>query len=192
MQREYFVLKRARSQEHPLLAWAQSAAAFRKGGKVAEDVPVQLRIGEPEPSKPLMVDHHSLPAPVVSPRLKTVLESAKLEGVQFVPADVHVRDSVLRYWLVHMWRRIACMDPERSVYERSPSGAALMGLDRLVLDESVLGDIPLEERLAFRLDEAVVHLFHRSVVEQVLSMSPPPEGLRFIPVEEWNDSSAFR
>lgn|GEM_PF-2626799 len=68
----------------------------------------------------------------------------------------------------------------------------LLSLDKLFLDEAVLGEMPLEERLVFRLAESVVHVFHRTVVERVLALSPLPEGLRFVPVTEWGDSSAFR
>ncbi|MFP2928530.1 imm11 family protein [Pyxidicoccus sp. 3LG] len=192
MQSEYFVLLRARSQQHPLLSWGQSYRAFLKGRPVEVLEPVKLKLGEPVPPRPVMADHHSLPSPVVSSRLKDTLEVARLPGVQFVPADIQVGDEVLRYWLVHMWRRIACVDRERSVLTLYPTDGSIMDIDRLVLDENVLREIPLQERLAFRLQEDVVHLFHSTVVERVMSLTPPPEGLRFVPVPEWNDSAGFR
>ncbi len=192
MQDEYFVLMRGRSLEHPLLAWDESASPFRKGRPVQHSEPVRLKLGEPVPPKPRMVDHHSLPAPVVSSRLKECMEPLALQGVQWLPADVRVGDSVLRYWLLHMWQRLACVDRERSVIESSDSGLMVLGIDRLVLDEKLLREVPLQERLAFRLEEATVHLFHRSVVDRMMSLTPPPEGLRFIPVPDWNDSAGFR
>ncbi|QDE91185.1 hypothetical protein BHS06_20620 [Myxococcus xanthus] len=192
MQDDYFVLIRARSQQHPLLAWDQSASAFRKGKPVQVVEPVKLKLSEPVPPTPVMADYHSLPSPMVSGRVKDALERERLHGVQLVPADVQVGESVLRYWLVHMWRRLACLDRGNSVFEEDADGHFLLSLDKLVLDEAVLGEVPLEERLAFRLAESVVHLFHRTVVEKVLSLSPPPEGLRFIPLAEWGDSSGFR
>lgn len=192
MQADYFVLGRARSQHHPLLAWDQSSLAFRKGTPVPITEPIKLTLGEPVPPQPVMVDHHSLPQPVVSPRLKNVLEQMQLHGVQLVPADVRAGDIVLRYWLLHFWHRIGCMDRERSQFTLSPSGRVLLSLDRLVLDENVLGDVPLPKRLAFRLAGAGVHLVHRAVVDRVMGLTPPPEGLRFIPVPEWNDSAGFR
>ncbi|MCP3139843.1 imm11 family protein [Pyxidicoccus xibeiensis] len=191
MQREYFVLLRARSQQHPLLSWDQDYLAFLGGEPVKVLEPVKLKLGEPIPPKPVMVDHHSLPLPVVSSRLKEALEAARLPGVQFVPADIPVGDAVLRYWLVHMWRRITCVDRERSVLTLYPDGD-ILDIRRLVLDEQVLREIPLQERLAFRLEEDIVHLFHGSVVERVMSLTPPPEGLRFVPVPEWNDSAGFQ
>ncbi|NMO19175.1 hypothetical protein HPC49_25315 [Pyxidicoccus fallax] len=192
MQSDYFVLMRERSQEHPLLMWDESAYSFRKARPVQRSESVRLRLGEPVPPRPRMVDHHSLPAPVVSTRLKECIESLGLQGVQWVPADVRVGDAVLSYWLMHMWRRLACMDRTRSRFEESDSGLILLSLDKLVLDEDVLRAIPLQERLAFRLEETVTHLFHQSVVDRVLGLTPPAEGLRFIPVPDWNDSAGFR
>lgn len=192
MQAEYFVIGRARSQHHPLLAWDQSSLAFRKARPVAVTEAVRLTLGEPLPLQPVMVDHHSLPQPVVSPRVKNVLEPMQLHGVQFVPADVRAGDLVLRYWLLHFWHRIACMERQRSQFTLSPSGRVLLSLDRLVLDESVLGDVPLQERLVFRLAESGVHIFHRNVVDRVLGLTPQPEGLRFIRVDRWNDSAGFQ
>jgi hypothetical protein len=192
VQREYFVLLRERSQQHPLLAWDQSYRTFLKPRPVEVLEPVQLKLGEPVPPKPVMVDHHSLPAPVVSSRVKDALEAMRLQGVQLVPADVRVGDQVLRYWLVHMWRRLRCVDRERSGLTLDSSDGDVLEIERLVLDESVLRELSLEERLAFRLEESVVHLFHASVVARVMSLTPPPEGLRFIPVPDWNGSAGFR
>jgi hypothetical protein len=154
---------------------------------------VKLKLGEPVPPKPIMVDHHALPEPVVSSRIQEALEPLQLHGVQWVPADVQAQEGdVRRYWLMHMWREIRCMDRRASVFKAAPSGQFLLSLDKLVLDEAVLRELPLQERLAFLLEEDTVHLFHRVVVDRVLSLQPPPEGLRFIPVSAWSDSAGFR
>lgn len=192
MQSDYFVLMRALCAQHPLLSWDQSAMDFRRRTPVLVDEPIKLCLGDPVPANLVMADHHSLPEPVVSTRFKAVLEELDLHGVQLVPADVEVKGDVLRYWLVHMWKRLACMDMQRSVYKFSKSGHVIRRLDHLVLDEKLLRAIPLKERLVFALDEAVVFLFHRDAMERVLAMTPPPEGVRFVPVSEWNISSEFR
>lgn len=192
MQSEYFVLTRARSQEHPLLAWDQSGMAFRKRKPVDVHEPVKLKLAEPVPPHPVMADHHALPAPVVSTRLMEVFSRAELHGVQLVPADVQAGNYVLRYWLLHVWRAIDCLDRARSVFQETEAGRVLIGLERLELDASVLDAVPLAERLAFRLEGAALFLFHVTVVERAMSLTPPPVGLRFIPVTEWGDSSAFR
>jgi hypothetical protein len=30
------------------------------------------------------------------------------------------------------------------------------------------------------------------VVDRVMGLTPPPEGVRFVPVPDWNDSAGFR
>lgn len=192
MQRDYFVMERAGPNTYPLLGWDQSALVFRKGKPVSVSEPVRLRLAEPVPPTPVMVDHHSLPAPVVSRRLMEVLAQFELPGVQLFPADVRVGEAVLRYWLVHMWRRIPCVDRARSQLNVDEDDGDVLGIDKLALDETVLNGMPLDERRAFRLAECVAHVFHRSVVDRVMGLTPPPAGLRFIPVPNWNDSSGFR
>ena len=192
MQGEYYVIERAGPNTYPLLGWDQSAGMFRKGKPVTVTEPVRLRLAEPVTPAPVMVDHHSLPEPVVSTRVQEVLAPLRLHGVQLVPADVRVGDDALRYWLLHVHNRVACLDRTRSVFKLSRSGLLLLSLNALVLDEEVLAGIPLEQRLVFVLAESTsVHLFHRTVVEQVMSLAPPPAGMCFIPVPEWNDSAGF-
>ncbi|QSQ22911.1 hypothetical protein JY651_48785 [Pyxidicoccus parkwayensis] len=194
MQLGYFVLERAASNVHPLLGWDQSGSAFYKGKPVNVTEPVRLRLAEPVPPKPVMVDHHSLPKPVLSTRLKEAMESVPLHHAQWVPADVRVAEGdVRRYWLLHVYNELRCMNRQESVFKLSPSGLTLLSLDRLVLDEALLAGMPLDERRIFVLAESPsTCLFHESVVNQVMSLTPSPEGLRFIPVRDWNDSAAFR
>lgn len=192
MQRDYFVLERSGPSTYPLLRWDQSGSLFRKGKPVALSEPVRLALSEPVPPEPVMVDHHSLPQPVVSARVKDVLEPLDLHGLQLVPADVRVGGEVLRYWLLHLWRRIPCVDRTRSRLSLDEEDGDVLGIDKLVLDEDVLGELPLAERLAFRLAEQVVHIFHGSVVDRVMTLTPPPEGLRFVSVSQWNDSAGFQ
>jgi len=192
MQSDYFVLERAGPSSYPLLQWDQSASAFRKGTAVEVSEPIRLRLSKPVPRHPVMVDHHSLPEPVFSPRLRDVLAPLTLYGVQLLPADVKVKeDDVRRYWLLHVHNEIPCVDRERSVFRLSPSGLIMLGIDKLVLDERVLGEIPLERRRVFVLAESTsTYLCHQSVVDLLRALQP--EGLRFIRVDQWNDSAGFK
>jgi hypothetical protein len=138
-----------------------------------------------------MVDHHSLPEPVFSPRLRDVLEPLKLYGVQLIPADVKVKeDDVRRYWLLHVHNEIPCIDRERSSLSIDEDDGGVLGIDKLVLDERVLGEIPLERRRVFLLAEDTVYLCHQSVADLLRALQP--EGLRFIRVDQWNDSAGFK
>lgn len=189
MQTDYFIIGRAGPATYPLLAWDQSSSLFSKRKPVTVTEPVRLRLGAPVPPNPIMVDHHSLPRPVVSERLVKVLEPLDLDGVQLVPATVQVKGAALRYWLLHVFNEVACLDKQRAEFSLSPNGW-VGDIERLVLDEKVLRDIPLEKRLVFVLAESTsMHLFHASVMEKVMAIKP--EGLRFCRVDQWNDASAF-
>lgn len=191
MQSDYFVIERAGPSSYPLLQWDQSASAFRKSTAVEVTEPIRLRLSKPVPRNPVMVDHHCLPEPVFSPRIRDVLEPLNLYGVQLIPADVKVKDGdVRRYWMMHVYNEISCVDRARSVFKLSPSGLMMLSIDKLVFDERVLGEIPLERRLVFLMKEDTVYFCHKSVADLVLALQP--EGLRFIPADRWNDSAGFR
>jgi hypothetical protein len=192
MQSDYFVIERAGPSSYPLLQWDQSPSAFRKGTAVDVTEPIQLRLSKPVPRNPVMVDHHCLPEPVFSPRIRDVLEPLNLYGVQLVPADVKVKDGdVRRYWMLHVYNEIPCVDRENSVFKLSPSGLLMLSIDKLALDERVLGEIPPEQRRVFVLAESTSTYFcHKSVADLVLALQP--EGLRFIPADRWNDSAGFK
>lgn len=191
MQTDYFVIMRAGPSSYPLLEWDEYRLGFAKPAPVNVTAPVQLRLGAPVPRAPVMVDYHSLPTPVVSERIKNALASLDLFGLQLVPADVKVKpDDVRRYWLLHVFNKIACIDRQRSACTFYSDGDAL-SINKLVLDETVLHDIPPERRRVFRLAESTsVYLFHQSVVERVLALQP--EGLRFIRADQWSDGAGFR
>jgi hypothetical protein len=187
----YFVVGRAGSNRYPLLEWVENGSRYSRMEPVTDNQPIQLRLGSPVPKDPLMVDYHSLPRPVVSQRVRDVLAALPLASAQLVPADVRVRgDDVRRYYLVHVYQWIAAVHRERSVLDVSERGR-VVGIRRLVLDMEKIEQVPLEDRLVFRLAESVsVHLFHESVVSAVLALQP--EGLRFTPANSWSDSAGFK
>jgi hypothetical protein len=192
MHTDYFVVMRAGSNRHPLLDWDEDGGRFYRSEPVAVTEPIKLRLGAPVPPDPEMVDYHSLPKPVVSSRVRDVLEPLHIRGVQLIPADVQVKvDDIRRYWLVHAYQRIACVDRQQSLLDVDEDDGDVLGIQKLVLDEKALKQIPEAERLVFRLAESPsVHLFHRTVVDAVLALKP--EGLRFIPTANWSDAMGFQ
>ncbi|MFP2927219.1 imm11 family protein [Pyxidicoccus sp. 3LG] len=192
MQTEYFVVMRAGPSSYPLVEWDEFSGSFYKGVFAPVSRPIRLRLGAPVPRAPVMVDYHSLPDPVVSERLKDVLEPLDLHGVQLVPADVKVTpDDVRRYWMMHVYNEITCIDRQRSLLSIDEDDGDVLGIKKLVLDEEVLRGIPLEKRRVFALAESVsTILFHQSVMEPVMALKP--EGVRFLRADLWNDGAGFR
>ncbi len=189
---EYYVIERAGGSEYPLLAWNQKSGAFYKSKPVPVTEPIKLRLGAPVPSSPVMADYHSLPEPVIGYKIVDVLDPLSIDGIQLVPADVEMPDGEkLRYWLIHVFNEIACVDLNKSICTIDEDDGDIMDIEHLVLDEQILSDIPLEKRLIFVLEESVsTYLFHESIMKAIMGVEPV--GCRFFRVASWNDSAGFR
>ena len=187
---EYYIISRANNNNHPLFEWDQLSGMFYKGRPVEISEPVKLRLGSPVPKKPEMVDYHSLPESVVSEKIKDVLEAMNIDGIQLVPVKIQGKNEgeFYDYWLMHIYKKIPCMDWKKSDYKVSESGR--LSVRKLVIDEAVVKDIPLEKRLVFELKEgASLFLVHKSVRNSVMAVNP--DGVEFIDVDEWGIGSSF-
>lgn len=192
---DYYVVGSSGADSAPLLDEHDEYAAY--SGYLAQSHPIEdpelmvFEFGDPLPRKPRLVDYHSSPNGVVSKKIFDVLNEMKIDGLGLLPAiikDLKRGIDYDNYWALHVYHEIKCVDVERSDCEvRSFS---LSHVKKIVLDRSVLRQIPLKERLVFRLEEDTGYeLFHKSVVDAVLAVNP--EGIRFIPIEAYSTAAAF-
>ena len=187
---DYYILVRSNNDNYPLLEWDQNSGMFRKWKPVTISDPINLRLGEPVPANPEMVDYHSLPKPVVSEKIKNILDPMEIYGIQPLPAKVKVNNDELDYWFVHIFNKIACLDMAKSIYKTTKNSGRVIDITHLVLNEDVLEEIPLENRLVFVLSEyTAVYLYHETVKDAIMSVNPV--GLRFFRVDEWSTDIAF-
>lgn len=152
---------------------------------------VRFRFGRPVPRKPKMGDaHNNAQHLVISERVKDVMEGMNLKEVQYLPATIEGNDEVFdNYRALHIYNLIKCMDREKSVFDADEDGDIIQ-IDKLVIDGEALGQVPLEERLVFALEEKRLFMFfHKSVVEKILAIKP--EGIMFSPVIKWDSRSLF-
>ncbi len=192
LQNEYYVIER--SKDSCLFSWDQKSGSFGLGRPVTVTEPIKVRVGDPIPNNPKLVDFHAMPDPVLSQRIVDVLMPMELYGVQLVPAKVRnpqaPSDEVQDYWFMHIWNRIHCLDIDNSKLEFSRSGRTIFGIDKLVLNEDVLESFELQNRKIFVLGESSsVLLVHRSIKDAIMSVNPV--GCRFFKATEWNDNSSF-
>jgi hypothetical protein len=149
-----------------------------------------FQLGSPIPRKPKIVDYHSSPNSVISKKIFDVLFPLNIEGIQLLPAIIRGKNDEIfaDYWAIHIYNRIQCIDPALSDCEIK--SIRLSRVKKLVLDKNLLGTIPINKRLVFRLKEDTSYqLFHVSIVEAIMAVNP--EGLRFVNIEQWNDGSFF-
>ncbi|NRB42422.1 MAG: hypothetical protein HRU20_28795 [Pseudomonadales bacterium] len=190
---EYYVFDSGGTNENPLLEWDQKAGIYYKGLEIkppySEQV-IQLRLGEPIPPNPVMIDCHSLPDAIISKKIEQVLTPMKIAGTQCLPARITHEDLVYDdYFLLHVFNEVECLDREKAVFTLSRRGRVI-DIESLWLNEEVLAEIPLEERLIFLLKESTsTCLVHKSVKDAIESVNP--EGVSFFRADQWGSGAAF-
>ena len=188
---EYYVITRSLDKSMPLLSETADTSSYLDIMKPVENPKIlNFELGPPIPRKPVMADYHSSPDGIVSKKIYDVLASLEIEGIQLLPVSITGKDEEKYddYWALHIYSTIKCVDMELSDCERS--SFSFDRITKLILDKKILSEIPLEERLAFRLGESKsIKMVHKSVMDKIMSVNPT--GVRFINIEDWNDSSFF-
>jgi hypothetical protein len=198
---DYYMIASAGNADFPLLECDDEvnprALRFLAYDEPAEiESPVALCFNEDTTTKnPRMADYHHLSgAAVFSQKIYDVLAPLNLDGVQFVPAVVNGNkgEKYENYWIQHTFKPIECFDKEESVYETDDfaDDGSWDNVEKVSLNKKQLAKIPLEKRLIFVSKETSrFELYHKSVVDAIMAVNP--EGLTFIPVEEWHEGIQF-
>lgn len=100
--------ERENNDRHPLLdkndtfekarlfAYLYSDNHERREKAFSVNLSLKLRIGKPKPKKYLMVDHHSLPQPVVSKRIKDLVELLlQIEYIGFLLKLIRIKKYII-------------------------------------------------------------------------------------------------
>lgn len=184
---EYYIIDRENNNSYPLLLENQGSPVYTTERNYIEDtLEMQFCMGDPIPKKPRIVDYHSTPYSVISRKIYDVLEPMKIRGLQLIPATIiGINNELIKdYWYVHIYNNYPVLDRENSIYRWSEIRQVANFIEKLVLDTQKLKEIPMENRLVFRLQERrTFQLFHQSIVDAILSVNP--EGVRFINVKDW-------
>ncbi|MCB0836681.1 MAG: hypothetical protein KDD99_08490 [Bacteroidetes bacterium] len=189
----YFIPMPTQDPNIPYLDWHEDEddSIFFDGDPVKVKSPISLILGEPEPHKPNMVDYHTLPEPVVSDKIKNILESLEISGIQYIPAKIQVGKEMLDYWYLYINNRIGdCIDIAKSNLDIDEDGD-IMGIEKIILDNDKINKIPLANRLVFKFREFNLYeVFHKSLVDEI--MAHAPEGIKFWSLLEWDKSTYFK
>jgi hypothetical protein len=189
---EYYLIGRAGDAAYPLLKCdddsehTQEYVYDNKENEIINPQEMEFTFRKPYPRKPVIGDYFSQTESIVSEKIKNVLEPLKIKGIQLIPATVtsNKGDLYEDYYYIHIYHIIKAMDMDRnnSVYKQLSGGS--YSIDRFTLDKEVLGKIPLEERLIFRLEEdETMKLYHKSIVDAIMAVNPT--GVQFTKVENW-------
>ncbi|WP_076585122.1 hypothetical protein [Vibrio ostreicida] len=122
---------------------------------------------------------------VVALSKRVVMEAGLqyLYGINWVPAYISNDRERRDYLFINYLQRLKCADLDKSEYTSIDSRGGLTGLEKLVIDEALLAQTPLEQRLVFMMAESVGILFHRTIVERIIATNPI--NTTFIPCEQF-------
>ena len=108
---------------------------------------------------------------VVSERIKSVIVGMQTIKMQFLPACIHKgKKDYDSYFILKCYNEILCMDKTNSFWTKSSNinrEKEVLSIEKLVIDDAQIKDIPVSERLIFRVKECTPYiLFHTSIVEE--------------------------
>ncbi len=169
------------------------AMPFLRAVPVVYDKPILMEFAYPVPRNPKMVDFHfyQMTSPVVSEKLKKVIEDMQVKNIQFVPVLIQGKknEMIEGYHAIKVCNTVFCADLEASEYDLLSSGN-IGSFEKLVLDSEKLDKIPLEDRLIFAIGEKRTYVvYHISVVEKMLATAP--EGMTVYRLAGWDSSAPF-
>jgi hypothetical protein len=191
---EYYVIGRKSDKAYPMvdpkegskhtkLYIGDNFSEFHEK-QIPDPQSVEFVFSDPVPRKPVIGDYFSEPESIVSKKIADVIKPMNIKGIQLIPAIIESNKGDMYkdlYW-IYIYHYIEAMDKKKTKFELRKSGVYFF--DRFALDEKILSEIPLEERLVFKLKEKdSIKLYHRSVVDAIVALNP--EGIQFTKVEDW-------
>ena len=164
--------------------------------------PYRLCFASPIPKTPRMVDYHSLRGSIgiYSQKVYDVLAPLNIKGVYLKPAIIRGKkdEEFENYYKMNVMNEYLTCDKDKSEYEAYDDDDdedfdeddGWVSIDKIVLNTDALSEIPLEERLIYKLKEHCGYtLYHKSIVDIIMSVNP--EGVCFTSVEVWKEGMQF-
>ncbi|MDL2305080.1 hypothetical protein LJC72_07045 [Bacteroides sp. OttesenSCG-928-D19] len=161
--------------------------------KVDDGTIVHLVFNPPIPPKAQMTDYLFLTCRAVfSKKIYEVLKGVEIKDFQLVPAVIkdNKGEEFSDYWIAGVYREFAFLDKDKSEYADITSKGRWSGIEKMVIDQDLMSQVPLEERLIYVGKESSAYVFyHKSIVDAIMSVNPT--GLVFVPVKEWYNGISY-
>ena len=158
------------------------------------NLPLQIVFDEPYPKQPEMADFLMLSADfAASEKLKTLFETQKIYGIQFVPVEIttNKKEKIAGHYAINFCNRLRAIDPDNYEGGEPDRFGTILDLKRFSLNENLLNNIPFEQRLVFVLEEDPgMIIVHQSIYEVI--QSEKLSGMRFFRLDDWDDNAMFR
>jgi hypothetical protein len=118
---------------------------------------------------------------VVSPKLYSILNNIKIEGIQYIPVTL-LEDNQPKYTdfiYAHTYNYLSVLSVKKSRFQEHNGIEISNNLLEIKFNNKILSKIPLVNRLIFRFPLMRTYfIFHQSIVEKILPINPI--GVQFI------------
>ena len=166
--------------------------SFYAKEKVENPPVINFYLQKPVPPKIPPVDLMTCPHLIFSNKLATLLNSLTISGIQLIPGQFRANEKPYlgmetEYYGLSVYHKIKCLNRELC---DATIGTGIRNVKKLVLDKNILKEIPLEERLIFKLKEdGTYKMFHKSIVDKIMEVNP--RNVRFVHIEDITNSTIF-
>ena len=178
---KYYVMNSKGDQAYPMLKIV--GRDFDENNKLKL---VYLEINTPKPNKPVLADFLYASKDILSKRIANAMQEMNMEGVEFVPTQLTLKkgEIIEDYICVSVDNNTyEALDNEKAIFTKDDD-FPIWNVEKIVLDKKILEQIPLNNRLGFRLKEAPGYgLFHESVIEKISALNPT--GVFFVDIEKY-------
>ncbi len=186
---DYFLIKKTGEFFIPYITLANDGTSdslfMRK--KVENPPTIRFYLNKPVPKTLGPVDFMTCPYLIFSDKIASVLNPLNLYKIQLIPGvlieektNEPYQGAETNYWGLQLYNRIKAVDLEQSIVDID---VGINKLEKLVLDKKILQEIPIEERLVFKLKEdSSFEFFHKSIVEKVKEVNP--SNMEFVHVDD--------
>lgn len=191
---DYYLINNDPNYQSPLLLnddeEDDSGTAFLDDMEpIDESVVTHLIFNPPIPKNPAMTDYLWLESRAVfSKKVYDVLKDIEIKDFQLVPAVIKGKkgEEYADYWIANIYHEFAFLDKDKSKYARISSDGEMSMVKSMVINEELMSQVPLRERLIYICKESFGYVFyHKSIVDLIMSVNPT--GLVFVPVAEWKN-----
>ena len=191
---EYYLVKSDNNFMSPLLMNDDEINSggtmfLRRLQRVDDKTVVHLEFNPPIPPKPEMTDYLWLQSrEVFSKKIYDILKDIEIKDFQLVPAVIKGKkgEEYSDYWIAGIYRNFAFLDKDKSEYYSITSKGSWNGIEKMVINQELMSEVPLEERLIYVGKESSAYVYyHKSIVDLIMSVNPT--GIIFVPVDKWRN-----
>lgn len=199
LDKQYYVLNVDGEDNHPTLEWGDyDDSLFLDDSPIDTselELPIEVVFDDPYPSKYTMPDFLMLGSSFAcTEKVKNLFEKSNVYGVEFFPIDkiTDNKSNIIEgYFAMHIWNIIEAIDKLNYIGEKPNRKGHIFDIEKFSLDQSVLQNIPIEQRLIFELkDSPAMYIIHESIFN--LISKEDLTGFAFFRVDDWDDDAMFR